>query len=469
MPQNPFPVLIPNWNVYLNRITPVEVLSLDWFRKPCSEFVHQHLGNSCDRYGLEVWKDTFIAAIKIYGPLYFVFTLMSKKKPVELLKKVLISALRSSVFFATNDGLYSRFTCLLFELAGQRNHRAIFFVAPFLASLASIYIETKSRRRELAVYMTNQAAETTFKMLLSRGWFTYMPFKEGKRLLFSLACAILLYFYNYSPEDLSSSIYSLLKVIFGSKSQTSQGDWIENRVRNVTKPVLILRNKSNQNNSLILPDAFENILLSYSHSRFMFWFNGFVRGFLIGYFVKSLLSFLPTLFQPASFAHSWRHFISKSFGVKSLNFGYFIALMVGVPRLFKMILLLLFRRQHPLIELASGFLGGWFSSKIASSTEVTMYIGAKAVEAIVQKLVRNHKLPRIPHFVELLYANSSAILLYAAEIEPFSLRSSYRNFLAKASGWHYARFSESDGIRALRIIFGTEDLKLNYLRFKKES
>lgn len=530
----PFPYLVPGLAPYEKRVSLPERLAIDWFREPCCEIVHPHMEHACSRYGLEIGTDSFKAALSIYGPLYTVTTLMTKRHPIELLRRALPAIFRSSVFFGTFTFLYARFACFLMQLTGSRNYRFIFWLSPFLMSLLSINIEKSTRRRELAVYMANQTAETLFKMLLSRGWFTYTPFRTGKRALFAASVALLHLFYNWSAQDLAPSVHALLRVLAGTKCQNSAGDWIEKRVRLVTTPILRLAQKKRTENELnksdekrigdnkphfenhapvisnsdlsttgsdatattlgdgetlvhpdgtvaigtehnvssdeTLPDAIENyVLSSYSKSRVMFTLNGFVRGFLIGYIVRAALAVGPKLFNPVAFVKNYRKILSRSFGRGSFDFGLFVSLMVGVPRLIKVILSKIFNKEHPLIDAVAGFIGGCAGSMLHSSTEVTLYIASKAAEAMVETGVRRGNLPRIPFFVEILYSFSTATLFYAGSLEPWTVRPSYRKFLAKGSGWHYGRFSESDGIRSIRESSGMNQLHRQYVAYKKES
>lgn len=522
-------MLVSGLGPYEKRISLPERLAIDWFREPCCEVVHPHMEHACSRYGLEIGVDSFLSALSIYGPLYSVTTLMTKRHPIEIIRRAVPAIFRSSVFFGTFTFLYARFACFLMQLMGNRNYRAIFWLSPFLMSLLSINIEKSTRRRELAVYMANQTSETIFKMLLSRGWFTYTPFRTGKRALFAASIALLHLFYNWSPQDLAPSVHALLRVLAGTKCHDSVGDWIEKRVRLVTTPILKLTGKDRDEtrkaddnkpgsenltsqathpdhtavehatatpqgdlanttipaagvdrqasdallgrpNEETLPDAIENyVMSSYSKSRTMFTLNGFVRGFLIGYVVRALLGVGPKLFNPVSFMKHYRKILARSFGRGSVDFGLFISLVVGVPRLIKVILTKLFKKEHPLIDAVAGFIGGCCGSMLQSSTEVTLYIGSKATEALVEGGVRRGFLPRIPFFVEILYSFSTATLFYAGALEPWTVRPSYRGFLAKGSGWHYGRFSESDGLRALRESSGMNQLRKQYITYKKES
>lgn len=71
----------------------------------------------------------------------------------------------------------------------------------------------KNRRSELALYCMNQASEIIYKMLASRG---YTPkIKNGEVLVFMLANAILMYFYQHEPENMRSNMRGLFSKIIG--------------------------------------------------------------------------------------------------------------------------------------------------------------------------------------------------------------------------------------------------------------
>lgn len=315
-------------------------------------------------------------------------------------------------------------------------------------------------------------------MLLGHG--TWIPFKNAKKLLFALAWAALLYFYKYERGSLASSVATLIKVMMGTDDKA---DWVESRVQSATNPIFRrvdkLRRPSTPTISItgvaeVMREVRENNEKAanghgkpppQSALQTSYWVNGFIRGFALGYFVKSALAFLPKLFSLPSLLKNFKAAARSSFGSSSLKFGLFVSFMVGIPRLVRVIARKLLGQDYPAIEAAAGFLGG-AASIVQCSTEITMYLLFKAIEGLFWFLCRRGVLKPIPYGAELLYSLSTATLFYACELEPWSLRSSYRNFLQKTSGGHYGKFSNGAGMTNLRLQLGMNALKKDFKRFK---
>jgi hypothetical protein len=265
-----------------------------------------------------------------------------------------------------------------------------------------------------------------------------------------------------------------------------KADWVESQVQTVTNPLFhrvaklrrptqpkihvsdvteVLRETRENNEKQIGGDGVKITGPPQSALRTSYYVNGFLRGFALGYFVKSTLAFLPKLFSLPSFIKNFKAAMSASFGSGSLKFGLFVSLMVGIPRFVRVIALKLLGKDYPAVEALAGFLGG-AASIVQCSTEITMYLLFKAVEGLFWFLCKRGVLRPIPYGAELLYSLSTATLFYACELEPWSLRSSYRNFLQKTSGGHYLMFSNGAGMTNLREQLSMNALKQDFKRFK---
>lgn len=165
--------------------------------------------------------------------------------------------------------------------------------------------------------------------------------------------------------------------------------------------------------------------------------------------VQSVLAIAPALFNPKTLAipAKRRAALIKAFGSKSLQFGLFVALLSGLVRLVNCILRRLRGVEDGLNAIASGLIAGT-STAMAKSVELSMYILAKACEAVFRSLVSHKYLPQLPHWEAYLYALATAILFYASTFEPFNLRPSYVAFLYRVStGSFRGFFNASKGLR----------------------
>lgn len=441
---------------FRDRISDPQELAKDWFSTSCRCVIHPHEG-SCNNFFSELWWITFKSGVSMYTPMYLITSAISNPNPKLVLKRAIPAIIRSTLFLSIYTGGYGRILCYLINRFGHS--RFVYWLAPFLASIVTFYIEKPQRRRELSVFMVNQGVENMFKMLLSRGYLAYTPFETSKKLLFALSVAVLMYFVRWEPDNMSPTIRTLIKTLMASEDK----DWLEEKVQTVTSPLLRLQvlllgdNPNKENGSM----PFE-----WDTRRCLFLLNGFIRGFTIGYTAKVTLSFMPKIFKPMKLIQNFQKITSRSFGKSSFQFGLFVSLLVGVPRLIKIILTTLLKKDHPLIDIVSGFLGG-ISTMILSSTEFTMYLLSKAIECVVYALISRKIVPTIPMFENIVYSLGAASLFYSGSWEPWTVRPSYLNFVAKMSGNHYSRFSECDALRSMRIKTGMEDLHQEYIKLRK--
>lgn len=83
----------------------------EWFVKDCVDVIHPH--TTCNPYWYECTKDTFVASMKIYAPLYTVTTLLSRLSAKDVLTRAVPAMVRSSAFIGTSnfDTRYLWFSC----------------------------------------------------------------------------------------------------------------------------------------------------------------------------------------------------------------------------------------------------------------------------------------------------------------------------------------------------------------------
>ncbi|EGC29588.1 hypothetical protein DICPUDRAFT_158808 [Dictyostelium purpureum] len=169
---------------------------------------------SCTSSASQIWFQVFLAGLKLYAPLFLVPALIFKRKSISfLLKRTLPEILRSSVFLGTYAGVFSGAICLIRRIIGK-DVKSTVAISGLFAGLFSILIEKKSRRSELALYCLNQTIEVVWKMAAARN--LAFTFKNGEVLVYMIASAILMYFYQNEPESLRSNMKGLLNIFIGS-------------------------------------------------------------------------------------------------------------------------------------------------------------------------------------------------------------------------------------------------------------
>jgi hypothetical protein len=79
---------------------------LYWFYKPCSEVLHAET-KSHFRFTGKAFLYPFIAAMKLYGPLYLITHIVGRKGVASILTKVVPAVVRSSAFLCKRDNYYT--------------------------------------------------------------------------------------------------------------------------------------------------------------------------------------------------------------------------------------------------------------------------------------------------------------------------------------------------------------------------
>ncbi|KAK7107801.1 hypothetical protein V1264_015652 [Littorina saxatilis] len=132
----------------------------------------------CVKASTDVAKDVFSEAIKIYGALYLLTALFKRKGWKYYAKKFVPETLRSTLFLTVNGSLFVGLFCVTRQLLGTFYYLSSSFLPAFVAAGTALLLERRNRRGPLAIYITNLAVETGFRMLINRG--IVRPIKNGE-------------------------------------------------------------------------------------------------------------------------------------------------------------------------------------------------------------------------------------------------------------------------------------------------
>eukprot|EP01113_Clastostelium_recurvatum_P031449 TRINITY_DN3927_c0_g1_i2.p1 TRINITY_DN3927_c0_g1~~TRINITY_DN3927_c0_g1_i2.p1 ORF type:complete len:206 (-),score=24.22 TRINITY_DN3927_c0_g1_i2:118-693(-) len=181
---------------------------------PCSKlhpFIH-----SCSMLMADQWLVTFKQGLKMYAPLFIIPAVLLRRRHIKyLVTRTLPEIIRSSAFLGTFASSYARFYCL-FRNALKKDLPIGSVIAGFLAGLASIFIERKSRRSELALYCLNQSIEVVWRMMEARG--LVRSRNNGEVFIFMLASSIMFYFFQNEPSAVRSNMHGVYKFLLGGKN-----------------------------------------------------------------------------------------------------------------------------------------------------------------------------------------------------------------------------------------------------------
>jgi VanZ family protein len=401
---------------------------LYFFYQPCSVNFHSHTPTHW-QFALKSFVGTFLSSLKMYTPLYLLTHVLNKKGLSYLIKKTIPNILRSSAFLATFGVLFAAIQCFLVTLTG-RNYRIFAFAAAFIGAFLSILIEKPYRRQELAIYVLNQALETWYLMLMYRGLAPRIKKKYAILLVFSVAWAVLYTMLRHHPSALGSNIGGIMKFFVGSEERRT---WLEK---------YILTKSMTPNTPLCKHDT----------TCVRYVVSGFIRGFVLGYGIKSLVALFPILLSPALLANRKRFLsrISKALGYKNILFGLFVALLAANGRAIQCLLRKVRKTDDALNTFVAGFFAGW-AAYLSRSSEISGYVVAKSIETIFNYLVEKKKIKPLKHGELWLYSLCTATLFYASLYEPETLRRSYHAFLFNITGGRYTEYFESS--RGLREEF----------------
>ncbi|XP_059140760.1 transmembrane protein 135-like isoform X2 [Physella acuta] len=187
------------------------------FSKPLSiNYTCYELGHCwtpyCRKASTDIAGHVFKEALKIYGTLYLVAGLFKRRGLDYYIKKLIPETLRSSIFLTINGTLFITMFCVWRTMLGCMFLLTTSFIPAYIAAFTAVMVERKSRRGPLAVYLTNLAIETGYRMLVERN--LVRPVANGEVYLFSAVSAVYLYLFR-TQNGLSSSTESLFRFFVG--------------------------------------------------------------------------------------------------------------------------------------------------------------------------------------------------------------------------------------------------------------
>ncbi|KAJ3184310.1 hypothetical protein HDU87_005158 [Geranomyces variabilis] len=165
----------------------------------------------CGRHLLEVWRDGFGDAMKLYIPVHLLPALIfhrnrfaNRKEIGPTIANVARGAVQSSAFLAT-------FIVLIWApICGFRNAlKTDGYIGPGMGSFLagfSIFVERKSRRREIGLYCAPKALESAWWMLTRNK----VKIPGAEFVMFATGMGYLLSSYQYHPKALRPAVRSAL-------------------------------------------------------------------------------------------------------------------------------------------------------------------------------------------------------------------------------------------------------------------
>jgi hypothetical protein len=136
--------------------------------------------------------------------------------PVNTLLKIGKSVFKSSSFLSTLITSYMSMICLQRRLISNgviaKDHKFVYYLFGLL-SASSIFLEAKSRRRDLALYVLPKGIHALYLVLLNRKWIIRIPGFDV--FIASVGMGILMGYLQTCPQKLTPLVKKLLTVFVG--------------------------------------------------------------------------------------------------------------------------------------------------------------------------------------------------------------------------------------------------------------
>ncbi|XP_055890094.1 transmembrane protein 135-like isoform X3 [Biomphalaria glabrata] len=435
----------------------------------------------CRTAALDIARHVFKEAIKIYGTLYFIAALLRRKDSNYYRKKLIPETLRSTIFLTINGTLFIIMFCAWRRLVGFYLFYNVYLCA-IPACILSLHLEHKSRRGQLAVYLTNLALETGYRMLVERQLIT--PVHNGEVYIFSLVSAIYLYLFR-KQNGLPSSTVSLFRFIMGSeesfKDSPSQGaslDCQQVKQASKTKNRNVLERSSGglvervKSRLLAIPlvggfiqevfslvssgldiveDLPRHLCCPHKYSCLSYILKGGLRMFSLGFLMQAALStfssFTAIVKKPTAI---FRTVFNKVNTKLALFLGSYCAIFRAVSCLLRWMR----NKDSDQHALVAGALAG-FSLRFYKSITIALYAATKLLEILYFKGIQLYKFPYFKSADICIYAFSTAFIFHAAVMEPHTLRPAYWKFLLRVTENKFSMMN-----RQLLDVFGVHSSKL---------
>jgi hypothetical protein len=182
-------------------------------RVPCIPCAIMHRDTGCVRcasHAFAASADTFRKCFPFYLSIHLVpFCVLNAAKalrnPVSTVTTATGATIRSTTFISAFVGSYMASICGLRWLRGGKEHRAAYYAAGIVAG-SMLFIEKKSRRGELALYLLPRAADSLVATMAVKRLVPNVP--HADLLLFALVSGGLMHYFENEPETLAGFLRS---------------------------------------------------------------------------------------------------------------------------------------------------------------------------------------------------------------------------------------------------------------------
>lgn len=193
-----------------SKTLPIDVATAERWLLPCS-VLHPHTG-TCTHASVLTFKNAFRRSFPVYSTVFGVAALFrirqSLRAPGTTLAHIATSSVRSTTFLATFVAACMALVCVIRRMMPWEMWPA-YWALSFVAA-SSIFIERKSRRSELALYVLPRALDSAYLILSAQRPALRVADGLKRYALFAAACGGLFHYYLHKPSVLHPLLVKVL-------------------------------------------------------------------------------------------------------------------------------------------------------------------------------------------------------------------------------------------------------------------
>ncbi|XP_075500682.1 uncharacterized protein LOC142539256 isoform X1 [Primulina tabacum] len=452
------------------------------------------VGNLCQSfllsYGIRVGIGILLRAFKLvrlksYSSLLDLKQLVSEKDLI-----VREEACRIGLLFGGLTGSYHALRCLLRKLRKKETPMNT-FLAGAVSGLSILALDDSSRRRTLALYLLARLAQCAYNSAKSNNKFHLWGshWSHGDTLLFSIACAQVMYAFVMRPESMPKSYQDFIQKtgpvaapVYKAVRDCCRGSPVD-----ITSLSTYLSNR--RGFSTVKLEEFPDIVpcsIIHPNTDSCLFHNAnaardtFRKTFPL-YFSLTFVPFVVLRMQKFMDAPVRTCWLAVKGAVRSTTFlSAFVGIFQGVICMHRKVAL----KDHKLLYWLAGGISALsvLLEKKARRGELALYVLPRAGESLWYILVNRHVLPDIKNAEVALFCACMGGIMYYLEHEPDTmapfLRGLIRRFLASkisnpvpsaSRNASYAYLHTLDAIKKPQMQDGREDESSSSQKYNLES
>ncbi|KAJ4785384.1 Transmembrane protein 135 [Rhynchospora pubera] len=417
------------------------------YHGPDESCIAHAVGNLCQSfllsYGVRVGIGILLRAFKLargqsYSSLLDLKQLVSEQDLI-----VREEACRIGLLFGGFTGSYHALRCLLRRIRKEQTPMNA-IIAGSIAGLSVLALDDSSRRRTLALYLLVRLGQCAYNSAKSKNKFHLWGshWSHGDALLFSLACAQVMYAFVMRPESLPKSYQDFIQKtgpvaepVYRAVRECCRGGPVDistlsaflSSQKQINGPIKLTKYPSIIPCSVIHPETSSCVAKNFSAgcSTFRKTFPLYFSLTFVPFVVLRLNKFLES---PAKTC--WRALIGA---VRSTAFlSAFVSIFQGVICLHRKVVI----KDHKLVYWLSGGMAALsvLLEKKARRAELALYVLPRAGDSLWYILNKRHLIPNVKNTEVVLFCACMGGIMYYLEHEPDTmapfLRGLIRRFLA---------------------------------------